>query len=43
MHEQKQIDEPVVGVWLGRAREGGRGEIVGEEHIVPVAYEVPEC
>ncbi|GAB5591343.1 hypothetical protein Unana1_06243 [Umbelopsis nana] len=28
MYEQKQIDEPVVGVWLGRAREGGGGEMV---------------
>jgi hypothetical protein len=28
MYEQGQIDDPVVGVWLGRAREGGGGEMV---------------
>lgn len=28
MHDQGEIDEAVVGVWLGRAKEGGGGEMV---------------
>ena len=28
MHDQGQIDNPILGVWLGRAREGGGGEMV---------------
>ncbi|KAH8556258.1 aspartic peptidase domain-containing protein [Umbelopsis sp. PMI_123] len=28
MYEQGQLDDQVVGVWLGRAREGGGGEMV---------------
>ncbi|KAJ2963482.1 hypothetical protein NQZ79_g1567 [Umbelopsis isabellina] len=46
MHEQGQIDNPVVGVWLGRSREGGGGEMTfggtnqahydGEFQYVPV-------
>jgi Eukaryotic aspartyl protease len=28
MYDQGQLDEPVVGVWLGRSKEGGGGEMV---------------
>lgn len=40
MHEQGQIDDPVVGVWLGRAREGGGGEMVRIVKLTRKVYEL---